>query len=232
MSPGMTTKRNVTMNTTPPSTLEVTYILDPMCSWCYAFAPSWRVLCDTLDASTTVRYVMGGLAPDSDMPMPESMRRAIANTWHVIEQRAAVTFNHDYWRTNTPFRSTYPACRAAIAAEKLRPGSLPHMVEAIQKAYYQHASNPSLEMVLLDVAESIGLDRGEFAAVIGSAEVRDAFDTDLKLTRVLGVQGFPTVLVARGQAEGVGNHALVSAGYLGPDALIEAWHKSLHRLGV
>ena len=218
------------MNTVPSTTLEATCIIDPMCSWCYAFAPSFRALCDTFDASTTVRYVMGGLAPDSDVPMPESMRRSIANTWHVIEQRAEVTFNHDYWRTNTPVRSTYPACRAAIAADTLRPGSLPRMVEAIQQAYYQQARNPSLDTVLLDIAESIGFDRGEFAVAIESTEVHGVFNADLKLARELGVRGFPTLFVS--QADSSGNRSLVSAGYLAADTLIEAWRESLLRLGA
>ncbi len=43
---------------------------DPMCSWCYAFAPNWRQIKAALPASISVQYVLGGLAPDSDQPMP------------------------------------------------------------------------------------------------------------------------------------------------------------------
>lgn len=55
-------------------TIELLYFHDPMCSWCWAFRPVWTDLCTQLPAGVTVRRVVGGLAPDSDAPMPPDMR--------------------------------------------------------------------------------------------------------------------------------------------------------------
>ncbi|HSG65339.1 MAG TPA: DsbA family protein, partial [Gammaproteobacteria bacterium] len=84
------------------------YIHDPMCSWCYAFAPVWERIQAALPANVRVEYVLGGLAPDTDEPMPAPMRDHIQQTWNRI--RAAVpgtVFNFDFWTRGTPRRATY-----------------------------------------------------------------------------------------------------------------------------
>ena len=94
------------------------YIYDPMCSWCWGYRPVWDLLQQHLPKSIAVEYVVGGLAADSDSAMPIAQQQMIQNHWRTIEQKLGTRFNHDFWRVNTPRRSTYNACRAAIAANK------------------------------------------------------------------------------------------------------------------
>ena len=42
------------------------YIHDPMCRWCYTFLPVWI----NIRSSISEQYILGGLASDSDQPMP------------------------------------------------------------------------------------------------------------------------------------------------------------------
>ena len=87
-----------------PTTL--TYIHDPMCSWCWAFRPTFAALRQALPPSITVTSLLGGLAVDSDQPMPGAMRQQIEDTWRCIEQSVPGTeFNHDFWRQCQPRRS-------------------------------------------------------------------------------------------------------------------------------
>jgi putative protein-disulfide isomerase len=212
------------------SSTSIYYVMDPMCSWCYAFRSSWRALLRALEGSVRVRYVMGGLAPDSEAPMPESMRHAIENTWRTIEQHTGANFNYEFWRQNTPRRSTYPACRAAIAAGRLRDDGLPAMVEAIQDAYYLKARNPSDTSVLLDIAESAGFDRAAFAAELAGDEVGAQLAEDFELTRRMGVQGFPAVIGERRAPSGDCRYVLISAGYCAPDELVRRLDLALAEL--
>ena len=59
---------------------------------------------------------MGGLAPDSDEPMPAEMRTYVQQAWRAVTARTGVAFEHRFWEECAPRRSTYPACRAVIAA--------------------------------------------------------------------------------------------------------------------
>lgn len=111
------------------------YVMDPMCGWCYGFQPELEGFLER-HASAEVDWIMGGLAPDANQPMGNDLRKAISSCWYRIEEKTQVNFDHDYWKLNTPYRSTYPACRAVISAESLKAKSAHQMVKAIQSAYY------------------------------------------------------------------------------------------------
>jgi len=151
---------------------------------------------------------------------------------YAIEARTGTTFNYEYWRRNTPRRSTYPACRAAIAAGQMRDGGLAEMVYGIQKAYYLEARNPSLPEVLCDIAESIGLERDTFYRTWQSESVEKAFTINLELVRRMGVQGFPTVIALRKTGDEKPIYSLVNAGYCEPDTLLKNWYQSVVELGT
>lgn len=168
------------------------YVMDPMCAWCYAFQPELEEFLQK-QLLVEVEYIMGGLAPDNDTPMDEDLKNTISSYWKEIEKKTRVTFNHDYWKLNTPYRSTYKACRAVISAEFLKENSSKDMVKAIQSAYYKDAKNPSLKETLGKCAISIGLDEIEFLKVFNSIETEKKFQEHLNITYQLQVKGFPAL---------------------------------------
>jgi putative protein-disulfide isomerase len=92
------------------------------------------------------------------------LQQKIQQTWRRIEQTVPnMQFNYDFWIINNPVRSTYPACRAVLAARQHGANYEDKMIGAIQTAYYQKAKNPSLESTLLECALEVGLDANRFA---------------------------------------------------------------------
>ena len=89
------------------------YIHDPMCSWCWGFRPVWQQLKSQFTHTLDIVYVVGGLAPDSDQPMPLAMQNNLSNTWQHIQQHIpGIEFNYEFWNpasNSMPRRSTYPA---------------------------------------------------------------------------------------------------------------------------
>jgi putative protein-disulfide isomerase len=62
------------------------YIYDPMCSWCWGYAPIWIKLKDSLPLHIEIMYGLGGLAPDSNEPMPAAMQQFLQQTWQNASQ--------------------------------------------------------------------------------------------------------------------------------------------------
>ena len=177
------------------------YIHDPMCSWCYAFSRSWTALCRDLPVQIEVVYVVGGLAPDTTEPMSLAVRTTVQQAWQRIEQTVpGVHFNWDFWSSATPMRSTYPACRAVLAAKRQRADCDAEIIGAIQKAYYQKAMNPSLVETLSVCAHEIGLDVERFRTDLASTHVEAALQRDLQLARELGVHSYPSLRLEHGQS--------------------------------
>lgn len=182
------------MNQTNPSTLY--YVHDPMCSWCWAFVPAWQNIKQNLAGKLPVRYLLGGLAPDSDEPMPKAMQDAISGYWRNIEVRVPGTqFNYDFWTKCQPRRSTYPSCRAVIAARTQQPDSEQAMTLAIQEAYYLQAKNPSDDETLIALAGELGLDEVQFAADLNSKQTQQIFEQEMQLGAAMGAQGFPSLIL-------------------------------------
>ena len=175
------------------------YVHDPMCSWCWGFRSTWNEVIARLDASIEVVYVLGGLAPDTDEPMPPGMRKRIQETWRRIQTEIPGTqFNYAFWEQCSPRRSTYRSCRAVIAAGNQAGDAGPRMLLAIQQAYYLDAKNPSDNDVLVGLAGSLGLNTELFASELNATETQDKLRKELRLRDRLGVNSFPSLVLRRG----------------------------------
>jgi putative protein-disulfide isomerase len=174
------------------------YVYDPMCSWCWGYKPTWEAIKASLDDDVEIRYVLGGLAEDTDTPMPLQMRTQIAEYWRKIESYLGTEFNHDFWTLNEPRRATYPACRAIIAA-RAQDAEF-EMYAAIQSAYYLEAKNPSDNSVLIDIATEIGLDRNRFTRDLTAQETQQALLQEIAFAHSIGGNSFPSLFLSKGNA--------------------------------
>ncbi|NRA38081.1 MAG: DsbA family protein [Planctomycetes bacterium] len=197
------------------------YILDPMCSWCWGFRNTFLAFQESLNpAEVTLHYLMGGLAPDNDQPMPQAMREMIQQHWQSVQHRTGAQFNVDFWSSCTPRRSTWLSCRAVIATGLQDKKYIPQMIYALQKAYYLEAQNPSDLDTILNCAQSLDIDHETFAADLDSEKVHTLFQEQRKMGQDMGISGFPALVVKDGDQL----HNL-SSGYLDIDTLLSRWHE-------
>jgi len=190
------------------------YVMDPMCSWCWGFRPVLEQLRELLPAETRIRYVMGGLAPDTEELMPAETCAYVQSMWRAVTERCGAEFNPAFWDRCRPRRSTWPACRAVLAGELLDPDSVPAMILAIQQAYYLHARNPSERETLIALAGEIGLQPQRFATHLDSAMVQTRLQQGFDLRRRLGADHFPSLLLEAG-----GHRHWLTSGYADLDAI-------------
>ncbi|MDX8387026.1 MAG: DsbA family protein [Ghiorsea sp.] len=185
--------------------MKLYYVHDPMCSWCWAFRPVFKTLLSKLPQDIEVEYLVGGLAPDSSEPMDIDTQLMIQKHWHTIEKRVPNTqFNFDFWTQNTPKRSTYPACRAVLAAKIQNAQKEDEMILAIQQAYYLSAKNPSDDEVLKNCANEIGLDVTQFENDFQAPTTQDLLLKTIQRVRNMPVAGFPSlVLKKNGQFQSI-----------------------------
>ena len=195
------------------------YVHDPMCSWCWGFRPVWQEIQSALRDKVSVRYLLGGLAADNDLPMPADMQANIKNTWTRIQQEIPGTrFNFDFWTQNQPRRATYLSCRAVIAAGlQHQPKTAENMLLAIQQAYYLHAKNPSDSSVLIQLAIDCGLDDVRFTTDLFSQRCEQLLQQDLQLVKKLCVSSFPGLVLTCNDS-----NALISIDYTNGESIISS----------
>lgn len=207
------------------------YVHDPMCSWCWGFRPVWQQLLAKLSShvpdNMQIRYILGGLAGDTDELMPQKMQYTISTIWQQIQTSIPGTeFNYAFWEKCKPRRSTYPACRAVIAAKQQGAEYEEAMILAIQQAYYLQAKNPSDQSVLVDIAEGIGLRRNLFERDLVSNEVNQELLANIRLSRQLGAQGFPSLIL-----DSAGERNLIVIDYNQMDVMLGAILKQVVNKG-
>jgi len=194
------------------------YLHDPMCSWCYAFAPTWRRIESAMPAGIAVEYVLGGLAPDSNHPMPPELREYVQQTWRHIQSVVPGTeFNFDFWTRCTPRRSTYASCRAVLTVKHFDAALERPMIAGIQQAYYREARNPADLATLCEVAVSLGIEEQDFLEWIASPECEAALAREIVKARALGVMGFPSLVLHSGSG-----HHRIPHSYTDPHATLAA----------
>lgn len=171
------------------------YVHDPMCSWCWAFVPVWQQVREALqELPVRIEYLLGGLAPDSDAPMPAEMQQMLQATWKRIQQHVPGTeFDFAFWTDCQPRRSTWPACRAVLAAGNQQQER--EMILAIQRAYYLRAMNPSDDSTLIRLAQELGLDTERFTADLNSEETRQRLQQQMQLAHSMPINGFPSLVL-------------------------------------
>lgn len=202
------------------------YVHDPMCSWCFGFSKTLKTLLDQLPEDLKVKRLLGGLAPDSNEPMPEATCNMVRQNWQRIEQAIpGVLFNYDFWDNCEPRRATYPACRAVIAARQQGEVFDVLMTRQIQQAYYQQARNPSNDSTLIELAAETGLDQQVFSNDLASNETQQILLEEISLSRSLGVNGFPSLVM-----ECNGRYELIHTSYTKANSMLNQINSILSSL--
>lgn len=201
--------------------MNLVYVADPMCSWCYGFGRSVDALLADAGAAAPLQLalVMGGLRPfTTDAMAPERVAEILGHWHHVAEASGQPFAAAPHTALHEPgfVYDTEPASRAVVSVRSRWPTHVWRYFKAVQRAFYAEARNVTRAEVLADLAESLGLPRAEFAHAFASQAMRDATLADFRQSQAWGIRGFPAVV-----AEHDGALHLVAQGYLPVEALRE-----------
>lgn len=179
--------------------MNLIYVGDAMCSWCYGFArPLDELLADPQDtAPLQMALVMGGLRPFTTDPIAPERADELAGHWHRVAEASGQPFTqapHTALHRPGFVYDTEPAARATVTVRSLWPQHVWHYFKAVQHAFYAEGRNVTEPGVLADVAAQLGLPRAEFGKAFASQKMRDATLQDFRQSQAWGIRGFPTLV--------------------------------------
>ena len=193
--------------------MQLLYIADPLCSWCYGFGPELAKLV-ARNPGARADLLMGGLRPYNREPMSAPFRAMLQEHWNHVAKASGLPFSRTAIDRPGFVYDTEPACRAVVAARTIDASRALGYLKAVQAAFYRDGRDATDDGVLADIAAESGYARGEFAAAIESGPMREATRDDFARSQSMGVGGFPTVALVRG-----GELYLVTSGYATDDVL-------------
>ncbi len=198
------------------------YIYDPLCGWCYGAAPLVKAAREV----STVRAHAGGMMTGARRQAVTPLLREFV-TQH--DQRVAQltgqpfgeAYVHGLLRDPQAVLDSAPPIAAMLAAEQLGGRGL-DLIARLQVAHYVEGRRIAERAALIEVAETIGLDRGEFATAL-DRQTGNGVQAHIRATRrfmeQIGAHGFPTLAL-----EAKGSIRIVDlANYLGQPQNLQAW---------
>ena len=176
--------------------LELVYVADPMCSWCWGFAPVIEKVEASFDMG--LRIIIGGLRPGDRAEPIDGIRDYLAHHWTQVAQASGQPFDHagldrDDWMYDTLVPDTAVVTMREAARNETR-----RFLDTVQRAFYAERLDVTDPDVYRDLVAGFPVDPDEFVDQIGSAEMRAVTNQDFVEAQWLGVTGFPTLLLRDG----------------------------------
>ncbi len=196
--------------------MEFIYVGDPMCSWCWGFAPVLERMTEVYDIP--IRVVVGGLRPGSEgEALDDRVAATLAHHWEQVAHASGQPFDHGFLerRDGWVYDTETPAIAVAVMRE-LSPGDTLRFHTRLQQAFYAEGVDITDSAVYPALLEGFDVDRTKFSEMLASDEWRKAAWRDFAEARSYGATGFPTLIVRDGEEYGVVTRGYVSAEQLLP----------------
>jgi putative protein-disulfide isomerase len=171
------------------------YFADPMCSWCWGFAPVIDEIKQQFGDQLQIALILGGLRPGTMEPVDNNTREEILHHWHEVHKRSGQPFRFDGAMPEGFIYDTEPASRAVVAMGDLEAEAVLPYFKTIQKAFYAEGRDVTQRDVLSELAGAFDVTREEFFGQFDHAETRQKTLAHFHRTRQFGVRGFPTVVL-------------------------------------
>lgn len=172
------------------------YVGDPLCSWCYGFAPQIARLRARFPGLPS-EILLGGLRPYTRAPMDRQFAETLRHHWQQVAARTQQPFNYDLLERCDFVYDTEPPSRAIAVMRKLDPERCFDFFDAVQRAFYVENADTNEPAVYAGIARRCGIEPATFETEFESDALRRETREDFERARSLGIQGFPSLLLER-----------------------------------
>ncbi len=172
--------------------LEIYVFIDPLCPECWGLEPILKKLQIEYGKYFSIRHVVSGRL-DSLNSRKGTLNGSLADVWERTASRSGMSCDGDIWLEN-PISSPYTTSIAIKAAELQGRKIGLKFIRKLQELLFLQKQNISDESVLIECANSVGLDVDELIKDLHSESTARAFQCDLKITSDMEVEKIPTLV--------------------------------------
>ena len=191
----------------------ITNFTDPVCVWCWGTEPVIRALETHYPDQIEFRYVMGGLVDNIDnfadpgngiSAGSQGANDQIMSHWLESSPRHGMPINAEGFHLfSQAHPSTYPQNIAYKAAQLADPDKADFFLRRLREATLTEGKVTSDPDVLIELASEAGVDISGFIKALRSGDAEKKFKTDLAITGISGVRGFPSFSIKTSEAREV-----------------------------
>jgi len=179
----------------PSPKRELLYIADPMCSWCWGFAPVITAIREKYAAELDISLILGGLRVGTTKAYTDEARQRTLGHWKTVQETTGQPFNLNFKPGPKFHYDTEPSCRATVTLRKLKPEATFPYFESLHHAFYVENRDVTNPEILSELAEAQGIDADIFLKTFEADETRQLTHYDFERTQNFGIGGFPSAIL-------------------------------------
>ncbi len=190
------------------TSLRVVWYTDPHNIWCWGFEPTVRRLEVIYPEVVEIETRQGGLFEDFG-PIRAQWARMSGGRWKdsvrtffdAVSAQHRMPMDADRMlESSDDFTSTWPACVAAKAADLQGPGPGRRYLRRLREAWCLEGRGIHRRSVQEELAKECDLDVDAFVRALDEGTAEQAFQADRTECQDVGITGFPTFVIHRGDA--------------------------------
>jgi putative protein-disulfide isomerase len=171
------------------------YFVDPMCSWCWGFAPVFEKVKERYEDQAKVAFILGGLRPGGKDPVTQQFREDILHHWHEVQNTTGASFMFEGAMPDGFIYNTEIPSRAIVAVSEITPDETFPFYKEVQAAFYRDQVDVTKVEELVTLAEKHGVESAQFLEKFNSDDAKEKTYGHFQKAREFGVRGFPSLVL-------------------------------------
>lgn len=197
-------------------TTQLLYFANPMCSWCWGFAPVLEAVERAFGGALAITLGLGALG-DRGRPLGDAEKAYIRSHWEQVHVRSGQPFDWRFLEREGLVYDTLPPSRAVLGVRELRPAAALPYLHALQRAFYAEGRDVTDDAVLLDLAAVVGVEPAALATALAEPGLGERLAAEHHEVAAMGVSGYPTLVALAG-----GRAHLLALGWRPPGEVLAA----------
>jgi len=180
------------------SKLEIIYIYDALCGWCYGFSGVMSKIHQEYKNEFGFEVISGGMIlGDREGPISNSAE-LIKSHLPRIEETTGVVFGESFWgvlEEGTQFQSSEKPSIALSVFKTFYPEKAVLFASDLQKATFINGADLSLDESYIPLIDKYDIPADVFLQKLNSEEFKQAAYYDFALAKQLQVSGYPAAFI-------------------------------------
>lgn len=178
--------------------LEIIYVYDALCGWCYGFSNVMTKLYQEYKADFKFEVISGGMILGDREGQISNSAELIKAHLPRIEETAGVVFGDKFWEVleeGTQIQSSEKPSIALAVFKAFSPDKAVLFAAELQKAKYGEGVDLSLNQSYLPIINEFGIAEEDFLTKLNSEEFKQAAYYEFALAKQLQVSGYPAAFI-------------------------------------
>jgi putative protein-disulfide isomerase len=180
--------------------MELLYIYDPLCGWCYGFGPVVERL-EKEYPEARVTIISGGMVLGDRIRPVGNMAPHLLKAMPYLEKTTGVTYGEPYkalLKEGTYMTSSEKPSIALCVYKSFKTDSAVSFAYDIQSSLFKEAKDLNKDETYADLAAGYGLDKNTFLGRMKDSTYFKQAYTEFKEAASFGIDGYPCLFLKKG----------------------------------